>query len=199
MGRRVRTSRLFDGNGGRSDSGSLELPDWIGRPTFSRLPHSSHPATSTQKMEGMRFFSTARSTTSASESSCCSLTSPAPPSPATCTYTMSTSRKRGEHRQRAGEREGNGECVNDDIGDHWTVGDDRSAIIQVWPVRAVLLCCCTDLAHCGERRMRWTLRTSSPRQREAEERSTKPESTWPTCMESLREDGAEMEDVRYGR
>lgn len=77
MDRRVRTRRLFDGKSGRSDSGSLEVPDWIGRPTFARLPHSSHPATSTQKMEGMRFFSTARSTTSSMRSSGSSRTAPA--------------------------------------------------------------------------------------------------------------------------
>ena len=41
MGRRVRTRRLFDGNGGRSDSGSLEVPEellGLLRSTVQQLP-----------------------------------------------------------------------------------------------------------------------------------------------------------------
>ena len=117
----MRTRRLFDGNGGRSNSGSLEVPDWIGRPSFARLPHSSHPSTSIQSMGRMSFCSTTRCITDRMESFGSGATSPTgslPPSPSTCTYRRAAYDSRGERKQRAGpEREKDGgECVDDDIG-----------------------------------------------------------------------------------
>jgi hypothetical protein len=57
-----------------------------------------------------------------------------------------------------------------------------ASIIQVRQVRVALyaVCCCTDPAMCEASRMRRTLRAASPRRVEAEERSTKRQSTWPT-------------------
>jgi hypothetical protein len=97
--------RLLDGKSGRSNSGSLEVPDATCLAPLSRLALSSQPATSFHAIRSMSSASAARFTTVWTESVCCSVSSAIAASPSTCTYRMAAWHSGGEYRQRdMGER-----------------------------------------------------------------------------------------------